>query len=112
MSRLPSQPNAQVNTGLSTKQKVALLAGAAALYYLYRKHQAKAQAQGYQIQYYRSRNGGVYYRDPQNPQKVTWVTPPSQPIQVPYDEGQQYSGYEGYNNQRTGRTVEQLFPVR
>ena len=97
--------------GMTTKQKVMLLAGAAALYYLYRKHQQKAQAQGQTIQYYRSKNGRIYYREPNNPQQVHWVTPPRQPIQIPMDEAQQYSDIEGYNNQRSGRGLEQLFPM-
>src|SRR5262249_7766801 len=49
--------------GLSTGQKVAILAGAAALYYLYNKHK-NAQGTGKQGQYYLSKNGRVYYRDP------------------------------------------------
>ena len=49
---------------MSTKKKLVLLAGAAALFYMYKKHQAKA---GQQIQYYRSKNGRVYYREPNNP---------------------------------------------
>ena len=76
---------------MSTKQKVVLLAGAAALYYLYKKHQ-NAQGAGPQGQYYRSKNGGIYYRDPKNPKIVHWVTAPQQPIQVPADEYQRYTG--------------------
>jgi len=52
--------NPPAHTGLSTKQKVMLVAGAAALYYLYRKHQ-HAQGQGQEGQYYLSKNGRVYY---------------------------------------------------
>src|SRR5947199_8037197 len=79
--------------GMSTKKKVILLAGAAALYYLYKKHQ-KAQGEGVQGQYYRSKNGGVYYRDPKNPKIVHWVTAPTaqRPLEVPADEYQQYAG--------------------
>src|SRR5712692_6010265 len=68
--------------GLTTGQKVAILAGAAALYYLYKTHQNK-QGEGKSGQYYLSKNGRVYYRDPQNPKIVHWVTPPSGGIQVP-----------------------------
>jgi hypothetical protein len=88
--------------GLTTGQKVAILAGAAALYYLYNKHK-NAQGVGKQGQYYLSKNGRVYYRDPKTHQPI-WVTPPSGGVQVPADEAQQYSRYQGYNNQRSGDT--------
>jgi hypothetical protein len=90
--------------GMSTGKKVALLAGAAALYYMYRKNQEKKQAGQLngQPQYYLSKNGRVYYRN--NTGQAVWVTPPAQGIQVPYDEAQQYSQFQGYNNQRTGET--------
>ena len=99
-------------TGMSTKKKVVLLAGAAALFYLYKRHQAKAQQQGQQIQYYRSKNGRIYYREPNNPQQVHWVTPPTQPIQVSEDEAAQYRDIEGYNNSSSGRGLTELFPLR
>ena len=98
-------------TGMSTKKKVVMLAGAAALYYLYKRHQAKAQQQGQQIQYYRSKNGRIYYREPNNPRQVHWVTPPRQPIHVSEDEAAQYRDIEGYNNSRTGRDLSDLFPL-
>jgi len=86
--------------GMTTKQKVVLLAGAAALYYLYKKHQ-NAKGAGREGQYYRSKNGGVYYRDPKNPKIVHWVTPPTEqrPLQVPMDEFQRATGSAppGYN---------------
>ena len=92
---------------MSTGKKVAILAGAAALYYMYRKSQQNKQAgqgqtQG-QPQYYLSKNGRVYYRDQTG--RAVYVTAPSQPIQVPYDEVQRYQGIDqlqGYNNQTTG----------
>jgi len=90
--------------GMSTGKKVMLLAGAAALYYMYKKNQEKkaaGQLNG-QPQYYLSKNGRVYYRD--NTGRAVWVTPPTQGIQVPYDEAQQYSQFQGYNNQSTGTT--------
>ena len=105
----PMQP--QAKQGMSTRNKVILVAGAALLYYLYKKHQAAQQAQagaqgngmqgnGAQPQLYRSSNGGVYYRDPQNPQKVTWLTVPNQPVQVPERELQQYApDYQRYQGQ-------------
>jgi hypothetical protein len=92
-------------TGMSTGEKtVIVLAGAALLYYLYRKHQAAQQAQGTmtngQPQLYRSQNGGVYYRDPKNPQHVVWLTVPNQPVQVPAAEVQQYApDYQQYQGQ-------------
>lgn len=104
MSGQPMQP--QAKHGMSTRNKVIILAGAALLYYLYKKHQAAQQAQagtqanGAQPQLYRSSNGGVYYRDPQNPQKVTWLTVPNQPVQVPAGDVQQYApDYQKYQGQ-------------
>ncbi len=98
--------NPAAKQGMSTRNKVILVAGAALLYYLYKKHQAAKQAQagaqgnGAQPQLYRSSNGGVYYRDPQNPQKVTWLTVPNQPVQVPQSELQQYApDYQQYQGQ-------------
>lgn len=99
----PQQPRAR--QGLSTGQKVALLAGAAALYYIYNQHK-NAQGTGQQGQYYLSKNGRVYYRDAQH--RAHWVTPPSQGIQVPESEAQQYRDFQGYNGQSTGRTLEGL----
>ncbi|MDQ3814742.1 MAG: hypothetical protein M3347_12425 [Armatimonadota bacterium] len=99
---------APARRGLTTKQKVVLLLGAAALYYMYKKHQAKA---GQQIQYYRSRNGRVYYREPNNPQQIHWVTPPREGFRVPANEADDYSGIEGYNNSRSGRGIDDLFPL-
>lgn len=103
-------PNAQTappaKQGMSTgKKAVIVLAGAALLYYLYKKHQAAQQQAGVQgngatPQLYRSSNGGVYYRDPQNPQKVTWLTVPSQPMSVPANQVQQYApDYQQYQGQ-------------
>ena len=93
--------------GMSTgKKAVIVLAGAALLYYLYKKHQAAQQAQagaqgnGATPQLYRSSNGGVYYRDPQNPQKVTWLTVPNQPVSVPANQVQQYApDYQQFQGQ-------------
>lgn len=88
--------------GMSTKTKLVVLAGAALLYYLYRKHQASVAAQqtsntsARQPQLYRSKNGGIYYRDAQG--KPVWLTAPSQSIQVPQSELQRYA--PDYNNYR------------
>jgi len=79
----------QPHQGLSNKQKVLLVAGAAALYYLYKKHQ-NAQGAGAEGKYYRSKNGQIYYRDAKG--GVHWVTEPNQPIQVPADEYERYTG--------------------
>lgn len=94
--------NTQAHQGLSTGQKVALLAGAAGLYYLYRQHQNKA-GEGPQGQYYLSKNGRVYYRDAQH--RAHWVTAPSQGIKVPESEAQDYRGFQGYNNSPSGRSL-------
>ncbi len=87
----PNGPNGgmmgQSKPGMSTQKKVALLAGAAAVYYLYKKHQ-NAKGAGAQGQYYQSKNGRIYYRDAQG--NAVYVTPPQGGIQVPYDEAQQY----------------------
>lgn len=93
-------PRAQNQGGMSTKQKMVILAGAAALYYMYKK---KQNAQGQPVQYYRSEaNGRIYYRDPKNKQAI-YVTPPQGGIQVPMQEAQQYSGYAGFNNSPAGQ---------
>jgi len=86
--------------GMTTKQKVVLLAGAALLYYMYRKHQATTAqnasktgtattTNGKTPQLYRSKNGGVYYRDAQG--QPVWLTVPQQGMQVPASEVQQYA---------------------
>lgn len=99
------------NTGMSTKQKVVLLAGAAALYYYYRRTKAanEAKYRGQQVQYYLSKNGRIYYREPGNPKNVIWVTPPQQTVRVPQAEAQQYSNIQGYNNQTTGNGIDYYF---
>lgn len=103
--------NSAMNSGAATppkqgmsngKKAVIVLAGAALLYYLYKKHQKAQQAQGSGAtpQLFRSSNGGVYYRDPQNPQKVTWLTVPNTPVSVPADQVQQYApDYQQYQGQ-------------
>jgi len=94
----PVRQPAETRQGLSTGQKVLLLAGAAALYYMYQKHK-NAQGTGPQGQYYRSKNGGIYYRDAQH--QVHWVTAPQQPIAVPADEYRRYTG-QNVNNGNGG----------
>lgn len=100
----------QTNTrqGLSGKQKVALVAGAALLYYFYRKHQ-KAQAQaGPNGQYFVSKSTGrVYYRvlNGKDAGAYQWVSPPAQAVQVQPSDVQQYGlqGYQGYNGATSGQ---------
>lgn len=92
----------QAKKGLSNTQKVAILAGAAALYYLYNKNKNK-KGEGAQGQYYLSKNGRVYYRDAQN--RAHWVTPPQGGIRVPEEEAAQYRDFKGYNNRPTGRDL-------
>jgi hypothetical protein len=87
-----SAPAERSRPGMSTRNKVLLVAGAAALYYLYQKHK-NSPGQGPQGRYFRSRNGRVYYRDLKTG-AYQWVDPPSQPIQVPADEYQRYFGSE------------------
>ena len=112
------------NPGMSTRQKATLLAGAAAMYYLYRKYQrdnaaklqqASAAAPGGKIQYYRSKKGGyIYYRDPQTKQAIR-VTPPQSQVtsmQVPQNEAAEYSQFQGYNNAPTGETLDKYFPAQ
>jgi hypothetical protein len=89
--------------GMSTNQKLVLLAGAAALYYLYKKHQNK-QGEGQQGQYYLSKNGRVYYRDQSG--RAHWVTPPPNGLQVPASEVQnlpELQRYRGYRGNDTGQ---------
>ncbi|MBD2730384.1 hypothetical protein H6G96_29735 [Nostoc sp. FACHB-892] len=95
----------QARRGLSTGQKVAILAGAAGLYYLYNQRK-NAQGAGAQGKYYLSKNGRVYYRDAQN--RPVWVTPPQGGIRVPEEEAQQYRDFQGYNNSPTGRDLRGL----
>ena len=103
---------------MSTGKKVVVLAGAALLYYLYKKHNAKVKAEeaaqsarnvpnlpanrGNQMatrkpQLYQSKNGGIYYRDANG--KATWVTSPSKSAQVSQEEVARYlPDYQKYQN--------------
>lgn len=92
----------EVKKGLGTGQKVALLAGAAALYYMYNQHK-NAPQEGAQGKYYLSKNGRVYYRDAEH--RAHWVTPPSEGIRVPESEAQKYREFQGYNRSATGRDL-------
>jgi hypothetical protein len=99
---VPTQPKAD-SPGMSGTQKVVLLAGAAALYYLYKKHQNAAAKEGPEGQYYLSKNGRVYYRDAEH--RAHWVTPPPDGIKVPESEANEYRGFQGFNNSTTGRDL-------
>jgi hypothetical protein len=81
---------------------VAILGGAAALWYLYNRHK-NAQGTGPEGTYYRSKNGGIYYRDAQG--RPHFVKPPAEGIRVPESEAEQYRGYQGYNGTNSGRTI-------
>jgi len=89
---LPTTTMLPAVQAMSTRNKVLLLAGAAALYWLYKRHQ-NSKGVGPNGQYYRSRNGRVYYRDART-HKAIWVTPPpaNRPIQVSPEEYQRYVG--------------------
>lgn len=94
--------------GMTTKQKVVLVAGAALLYYLYKKHQNAQAATGANGKYYISESTGrVYYRilSGADKGKFQWVSPPAQAMQVPQAAAQQYGlqGYQGYNNGASGQ---------
>jgi hypothetical protein len=88
------------------RHKLVVLGGAAALYYLYKKHEHAAADTGAGGQYYLSRNGRVYYRDAEH--RVHWVTPPPGGITVPADEAGAYRDLQGYDNRPTGRTLDEL----
>lgn len=94
----PTQPQKQ---GMSTGTKIALLGGAAALAYMYKRNQdARKRGDTSQPQYYQSKNGRIYYRD--QTKRVVYVTPPAGGIQVPMQEAQQYQRYQGYPGQSGG----------
>lgn len=107
VSNYPPANQPQAQRGLNNTQKVAILAGAAALYYIYNKNKNR-QGQGPNGQHYLSKNGRVYYRDAQG--RAHWVTPPQGGIQVPEAEAQQYRDFQGYNNRQTGRDLRSLQP--
>lgn len=110
-------PGAQTNNPSlrsSATKKLVLVGGAALLYYLYRRHQSSAargamagrtsapnyNAGGASVagrpQLYRSKNGGVYYRDAQR--RPVWLTIPAQGAQIPTDDLRRYA--PDYNRYR------------
>ncbi len=99
-----SRASAPARPGMSNGQKVAMLAGAAALYYMYKKNQAaRVNGNTAEPQYYLSKNGRVYYREAGG--RVHWVTAPREGIAVPMGEAEQYSQFEGYDGRTTGRNL-------
>jgi hypothetical protein len=112
MSRI--NQSAQTSQGMSTRKKVAILAGAALLYYLYKRNKAQNQAPQ-NVQYYLSKSTGrVYYRDPKTKQAI-WVTPPPEsvrPMTIPESEAMEYRDFAGYNNQSNGRQLRDVFETR
>jgi len=61
---------------------------------MYKRYQkqnaASATGANGKPQLYRSKNGGVYYRDPRTHQP-TWLTVPQQPVQIPAADLQRYA---------------------
>jgi len=109
--------------GMSTRNKALLLGGAALAYYLWKKNRnAQNQALPAGVQMYRSKNGGIYYRDPRNPQQPIYVVPPAsqrfnQTLQVDPTEVQglgldRYQGYGGSNDGIGLDAVRGLIPQR
>ena len=101
----PTQPIPQPTTDkkLMTKKNMVILAGAAALYYMYKKHKTAPPQGDAQSQYYLSKNGRVYYRDSGG--RAHWVTPPREGISIPASEAAEYQQFQGYNNSSTGRDL-------
>ncbi len=98
-----TQPNAQpAKAGLTGKQKVVLLAGAALLYYMYTRYKKQdAQAAqnggaGAHPQLYREEKGpnkgAIYYRKNDANHTVVWLQAPPGGVQVPADQAQQTLG--------------------
>lgn len=114
-ARNPNRPSMD----LSTKQKGVLLVGAAALYYYYQKSKKATEKQygGKAVQYYRSKNGGIYYRDPKT-HEAHFVTAPTQTtvqINNPAElAGPDFAGIQqaqGYNGQQTGNGLDYYYKM-
>jgi hypothetical protein len=76
--------------------------------YFLRLNRTSLKGKGPQGKYYLSKNGRVYYRDAQN--RAHWVTPPSEGIQVPAEQAQQYRDFQGYDRRPTGRDLTDIAP--
>jgi hypothetical protein len=108
MAATPQTAPATAKPGLSTKQKVVLLAGAALLFYIYQKdksNNAKAAAAGSaKPQLFQEgkgpNKGAIYYHDPSDPthKKIIWLTAPSGQVQVPADSDA-LAAQQQYGNQ-------------
>lgn len=97
-------PAPSAKPGLSGKQKLIALAGAAALYYVFKTYTADKQnapqnvkqAVPDGVQLYRSEaTGGIYYRDPKT-HKAHWLTIPNGKIEVPEND---YNNIMGQRDQ-------------
>jgi hypothetical protein len=100
---------APVAEGMSTGRKMVMLAGAAALYYMYKRQQS-ATGDGPNGQYYLSKNGRVYYRDAEH--RAHWVTPPPGGIRVSENEARGLENFQGYNNRSNGRNLSDVAESR
>jgi len=106
----PAMQGQRPQQGMSGGQKALLLGGAALAYYLWKKKRnAQNQPLPQGVQLYRSKNGGIYYRDARNPQQPIYVVPPQgQPFntQLQVDprevQGLGLEGYQGYNGATSG----------
>lgn len=87
-------PPAAEQPHLTGKQKLVALAGAAALYYVYKTYTAQKQNAPQNVrdavpngaQLYRSEStGGIYYRDPKT-HEAHWLTIPNGKIEVPEND--------------------------
>lgn len=107
--------NAPAKAGMTTKQKVVLLGGAALLFYLYKRYQKQDQAAAAQNgamgangkpQLYREEKGpnagAIYYRKNDANHTVVWLSAPQQPVQVQQSDVQQYLPDYNPNNPNGG----------
>lgn len=109
----PMANSAPAKAGLSTKQKVVLLGGAALLFYLYKRYQKQDQAAqngamgaNGKPQLYREETGpntgAIYYRKNDANHTVVWLSAPQQGVNVPQSDVQQYLPDYNANNPNGG----------
>ena len=110
----PMANNAPAKTGMTTKQKVVLLGGAALLFYLYKRYQKQDQAAAQngamgangKPQLYREEKGpnagAIYYRKNDANHTVVWLSAPQQPVAVQQSDVQQYLPDYNENNPNGG----------